>query len=97
MVSETDLAGTIKSEYIFLDGERVARRGGVNDSGGVFYYFSDHLETASVISTATPTTTNSPAKSAMVLEKATKEVKGHEKDLRTKPQKTPKSKGEQGS
>jgi RHS repeat-associated protein len=49
VVAETDLAGTTKSEYVFLDGERVARRDGVNGAGGVFYYFSDHLKTASVI------------------------------------------------
>jgi uncharacterized protein RhaS with RHS repeats len=48
-VAETDLAGTTKSEYVFFDGERVARRDGVNGAGGVFYYFSDHLKTASVI------------------------------------------------
>ena len=47
VVAETDLAGTTKSEYIFFDGERVARRDGVNGAGGVFYYFSDHLKTAS--------------------------------------------------
>jgi hypothetical protein len=42
----TDLAGTTKSEYIFFfDGERVARRDGVTGTGGVFYYFSDHLQT----------------------------------------------------
>src|SRR6185437_7023249 len=46
---ETDLAGTTKSEYIFFDSERVARRDGVNGAGGVFYYISDHLKTASVI------------------------------------------------
>ena len=49
VVAETDLAGTIKSEYIFFDGERVARRDGATGTGGVFYYFSDHLKTASVI------------------------------------------------
>jgi RHS repeat-associated protein len=49
VVAETDLAGTLKSEYMFFDGERVARRDGVNGVGGVFYYFSDHLKTASVI------------------------------------------------
>jgi hypothetical protein len=43
------LAGTTKSEYIFFDGERVARRDGATGAGGVFYYFSDHLKTASVI------------------------------------------------
>jgi len=35
--AESDLAGTTKSEYIFLDGERVARRDGATDTGGVFY------------------------------------------------------------
>jgi RHS repeat-associated protein len=49
VVAETDLAGTTKSEYIFFDGERVARRDGPTGAGGVFYYFSDHLKTASVI------------------------------------------------
>jgi RHS repeat-associated protein len=48
-VAETDLAGTLTSEYVFFDGERVARRDGATGTGGVFYYFSDHLKTASVI------------------------------------------------
>jgi RHS repeat-associated protein len=55
VVAETDLAGTIKSEYIFFDGERVARRDGPTGAGGVFYYFSDHLKTASVITDAAGT------------------------------------------
>ena len=45
VLAETDLAGTTKSEYIFFDGERVARRDGATSAGGVFYYFSDHLKT----------------------------------------------------
>jgi RHS repeat-associated protein len=49
VVAESDLAGTLKSEYVFFDGERVARRDGPTGTGGVFYYFSDHLKTASVI------------------------------------------------
>jgi RHS repeat-associated protein len=49
VVAETDLAGTLKSEYVFFDGERVARRDGATGTAGVFYYFSDHLKTASVI------------------------------------------------
>jgi RHS repeat-associated protein len=49
VVAETDLAGTTKSEYIFFDGERVARRDGATGTGGVFYYFSDNLKTASVV------------------------------------------------
>src|SRR5439155_7306015 len=49
VVAETDLVGITKSEYVFFDGERVARRDGPTGAGGVFYYFSDHLKTASVI------------------------------------------------
>jgi RHS repeat-associated protein len=49
VVAESDLAGTLKSEYVFFDEERVARRDGATGTGGVFYYFSDHLKTASVI------------------------------------------------
>jgi RHS repeat-associated protein len=47
VVAETDLAGTTKSEYVFFDGERVARKD--FPINAVFYYFSDHLKTASVI------------------------------------------------
>jgi RHS repeat-associated protein len=42
---ESDLSGNLTDEYIFFGGERVARK----STNGVFYYFSDHLETASVI------------------------------------------------
>ncbi|HLJ26020.1 MAG TPA: RHS repeat-associated core domain-containing protein [Candidatus Angelobacter sp.] len=47
IVGESDLTGSLKSEYVFFDGERVARK----DLPGstVSYYFSDHLKTASVI------------------------------------------------
>ena len=46
VVAETDLSGNNPHEYIFFDGERVARR----DSNGLaYYYFADHLNTASVI------------------------------------------------
>ncbi len=48
-VAESDLAGATTSEYMFFDGERVARRDGATGTGGVFYYFSDDLKTASVI------------------------------------------------
>jgi YD repeat-containing protein len=41
IVAESDLAGNLQSEYVFFDGERVARK----DFPGlaVSYYFSDHL------------------------------------------------------
>jgi RHS repeat-associated protein len=45
IVAESDLAGAIKSEYVFFDGERVARR---DNGSAVFYYFSDQLKTAAV-------------------------------------------------
>lgn len=47
IVAESDLAGNLKSEYVFFNGERVARRD--YPSGSVAYYFSDHLKTASVV------------------------------------------------
>src|SRR5207245_8929216 len=45
IVAESDLAGTLKSEYVFFGGERVARRDLVPPTG-VAYYFADHLTTA---------------------------------------------------
>jgi RHS repeat-associated protein len=47
IVAESDLAGNLKSEYVFFNGERVARRDYL--SGSVAYYFSDHLKTAFVV------------------------------------------------
>jgi RHS repeat-associated protein len=47
IVAESDLTGNLTSEYVFFDGERVARKD--FPSNAVSYYFSDHLQTASVI------------------------------------------------
>jgi len=47
IVGESDLTGNLKSEYIFFDGERVARKDFPGNA--VFYYLSDHLKTAAVI------------------------------------------------
>jgi RHS repeat-associated protein len=55
IVAETDLSGVIQAEYVFFNGKRVARIDGPTGAGGVFYYFSDHLKTASVITDATGT------------------------------------------
>jgi RHS repeat-associated protein len=55
VVAESDLAGTLKSEYVFFDGERVARKDFPGNT--VAYYFSDHLKTASVITNASGTIT----------------------------------------
>ena len=52
IVAESDPAGNLKSEYVFFNGERVARKDfdpSTHAPTGVFYYFSDHLKTASVI------------------------------------------------
>jgi RHS repeat-associated protein len=48
IVGESDLSGNLTDEYVFFGGERVARK----STNGVFYYFSDHLKTASVITDA---------------------------------------------
>ncbi len=52
-LAETDLGGNSEEEYLFFNGERIARRD-VDSSGGgttvgVHYYFSDHLGSHSVI------------------------------------------------
>jgi RHS repeat-associated protein len=53
VVAESDLSGNLQSEYVFFDGERVARKD--LPSNTVSYYFSDHLKTASVITDAVGT------------------------------------------
>jgi RHS repeat-associated protein len=50
---ETSWTGAINSEYVFVNGKRVARR---DSSGSVYYYFSDHLGTADVITNSGGTT-----------------------------------------
>ncbi len=49
IIGESDLSGTMKSEYVFFDGERVARKDFSGGATSAFYYFSDHLKTASVV------------------------------------------------
>jgi RHS repeat-associated protein len=51
IVGESDLSGNLTDEYVFFDGERIARK----STNGVFYYFSDYLKTASVITDASGT------------------------------------------
>jgi RHS repeat-associated protein len=50
IVAESDLSGNLQSEYVFFNGDRVARKD--FPSNAVSYYFSDHLKTASVITDA---------------------------------------------
>lgn len=49
-LTETDLTGTINEEYIYFNGQRIARVD--QPSGTVHYYFSDHLGSAGVITDA---------------------------------------------
>ncbi len=50
IIAESDQAGTLKSEYVFFDGARVARKD--FPATTVAYYFSDRLKTASVVTDA---------------------------------------------
>jgi RHS repeat-associated protein len=50
IVAESDLNGVTQSEYVFFDGERVARKD--FPSNAVSYYFSDHLKTADIMTDA---------------------------------------------
>jgi RHS repeat-associated protein len=50
-LTETSLAGTINEEYIYFNGERLARVD--RPSGTIHYYFSDQLGSASVIASPT--------------------------------------------
>jgi hypothetical protein len=56
-LAETDLAGNEEEEYIFFDGQKIARRD-VSSTGAtvaLHYYFSDHLGSHGVIENATGT------------------------------------------
>ena len=50
-LTETSLAGTINEEYIYFNGERIARVD--RPSGTVHYYFSNHLGSHTVVTSAT--------------------------------------------
>ncbi len=43
---ETDLAGTMRGEFVFISSQRLARR---DPSGAVFYFFSDHLGSSRIV------------------------------------------------
>jgi RHS repeat-associated protein len=50
IVAESDLSGNLQSEYVFFDGERVARKD--FPTLAVSYYFSDHLKTTDIVTDA---------------------------------------------
>jgi RHS repeat-associated protein len=49
---ETDLAGSLQNNYVFFNGQRVARS---DSAGAPHYYFSDHLGSHGVVENATGT------------------------------------------
>ena len=51
--AETDLAGNVLENYVFLNGQRIARRDPTTEA--VHFYFSDHLGSHSVVENATGT------------------------------------------
>jgi RHS repeat-associated protein len=53
VLTESALSGTIDEEYVFFNGERIARID--RPSGTVHYYFSDYLQSASVVTSASGT------------------------------------------
>jgi RHS repeat-associated protein len=53
VLAETDLSGNLIREFIYFNGERVARR---ESNGTVYYFFSDHVGTARVMTNATGVT-----------------------------------------
>jgi RHS repeat-associated protein len=52
IVAESDLKGNLQSEYVFFDGERVARRDNPSTNGLIYYYFTDNLKTTDVVTDA---------------------------------------------
>ncbi|MBI2817160.1 MAG: TonB-dependent receptor [Acidobacteria bacterium] len=50
VLAESDLSGTITAEYIYFNGARIAKR--VPSIGAIYYYLSDRLGTARVITDA---------------------------------------------
>jgi len=51
--AETDLSGNLIREFVYFNGARVARR---DSAGSIYYFFSDHLGTARVMTNATGVT-----------------------------------------
>ena len=49
-LAESDTSGNITSEYVFLNGKRVARRDPA--TGNVYYFLSDHLGSSNVVTDA---------------------------------------------
>ena len=57
VIDETTSTGALRSEYVYFNGNRIARR---DSDNSVKYYFSDHLGSASVITDAVGTMSPHP-------------------------------------
>src|SRR5262249_21321441 len=53
ILAESDLSGTVKSEYIFFAGRRLARRD--PGTGNTYYYVTDHLGSTKLMTNAAGT------------------------------------------
>jgi RHS repeat-associated protein len=51
-LAESDTSGNIQREFVFFNGKRLARLDGTGPSPTVYFYFSDHLGSASVVTNA---------------------------------------------
>jgi RHS repeat-associated protein len=60
-LAETNLGGTQQEEYIFFNGQRIARRdiSSTGGTAGLHFYFSDHLGSHGVVETLTTSGTTS--------------------------------------
>jgi uncharacterized protein RhaS with RHS repeats len=55
-LAESDTSGNLTSEYVFLNGRRIARRD--VSTGSVYYLFADMLGSSNVVASATGTLVN---------------------------------------
>jgi RHS repeat-associated protein len=53
VLAETDLSANLVREFVYFNGHRIARR---DSAGSIYYFFSDHLGTARVMTSATGVT-----------------------------------------
>ena len=57
-MAESNISGTVTSEYIFVNGRRLARRDAA--TGSVYYYLEDMLGSSNLLANANGTVENEP-------------------------------------